>query len=57
LGGKASIAGAFLAKFAEKFPWAHLDVAGTAAGNGDKRTATGRPIPLVMQYLLDTING
>ncbi len=48
-------AGCFLARFAKKFHWAHLDVAGTAAmmmGTSD-RYATGRPVPMLMQYLIN----
>jgi leucyl aminopeptidase len=48
-------AACFLSKFAKKFHWAHLDVAGTAAmmmGTND-RYATGRPVPLLMQYLIN----
>lgn len=51
----AITAGCFLSRFTKKFEWAHLDVAGTAAmmmGAGD-RYATGRPVPMLMQYLID----
>jgi leucyl aminopeptidase len=44
----------FLSRFTQKYHWAHLDVAGTAArGTGKDRGATGRPVPLITQYLLD----
>lgn len=48
-------AACFLSRFAKKFHWAHLDVAGTAAmmGGTAERFATGRPVPLLMQYLID----
>lgn len=48
-------AGCFLSRFAKKFRWAHLDVAGTAAimGGTSERLATGRPVPMLVQYLLD----
>ena len=48
-------AGCFLSRFAKKFHWAHLDVAGTAAMmmGGSERYATGRPVPLLMQYLIN----
>jgi leucyl aminopeptidase len=51
----AITAGCFLSRFAKKFPWAHLDVAGTAAmmTGGNDRYATGRPVPLLIQYLID----
>lgn len=45
-------AGCFLSRFA-KYPWAHLDVAGTAWVSGGKdKGATGRPVPLLTEYLL-----
>lgn len=48
-------AACFLSRFSKKFHWAHLDVAGTAAvmGAGPDRYATGRPVPLLMQYLIN----
>lgn len=50
-------AACFLSRFAKKFPWAHLDVAGTAAMmSGNDRFATGRPVPLLMQYLINESN-
>lgn len=48
-------AGCFLSRFAKSVPWAHLDVAGTAAvmfGTSDRK-ATGRPVPLLTQYLIN----
>lgn len=48
-------AGCFLARFAKEFKWAHLDIAGTAWKSGSEKGATGRPIPLLMQYLLDQV--
>jgi leucyl aminopeptidase len=48
-------AACFLSRFAKKYNWAHLDVAGTAAmmmGTSD-RAATGRPVPMLVQYLID----
>lgn len=53
--GGTITAGCFLSRFAKKFKWAHLDVAGTAAmmsGNAERR-ATGRPVPMLVQYLID----
>lgn len=44
-------AACFLSKFTAKYPWAHLDVAGTAWVSGQKRNATGRPVPLLLQVL------
>jgi leucyl aminopeptidase len=46
-------AGCFLSRFTESYPWAHLDIAGTAWKSGDDKGATGRPVPLLMQFLLD----
>ncbi|MFT0211882.1 leucyl aminopeptidase [Pseudomonas sp. F1_0610] len=51
--GGTITAGCFLSRFAKAYPWAHLDVAGTAWTSGEKKGATGRPVPLLMQYLLD----
>lgn len=44
-------AGCFLSNFAKKYPWAHLDVAGTAFEYGKQNTATGRPLPMLLTYL------
>lgn len=47
-------AACFLSRFTKAYPWAHLDVAGTAWTSGGKeKGATGRPVPLLTQYLLD----
>ncbi|WP_456446935.1 leucyl aminopeptidase [Thiolapillus sp.] len=54
IGGKGAgtiTAACFLGKFTEKYKWAHLDIAGTAWKSGDK-SATGRPVPMLMQMLL-----
>ncbi len=45
-------AACFLARFAEKFRWAHLDVAYTAWRTGQTKGATGRPVSLLIQYLI-----
>lgn len=46
-------AGQFLARFIEDDrPWAHLDIAGTAWVSGDRKGATGRPVPTLVQWLL-----
>jgi leucyl aminopeptidase len=42
----------FLQRFAHSFPWAHLDIAGTAWRSGAAKGATGRPVALLLQYLL-----
>lgn len=49
-------AACFLSRFTEKFHWAHLDIAGTAWTSGKNKGATGRPVPLLTQYLLDKSN-
>ncbi len=49
----AITAAAFLSRFTKKFRWAHLDIAGTAWISGDKKGATGRPVPLLTRYLVD----
>lgn len=49
----AITAACFLARFAEKYRWAHLDIAGTAWVSGKNRHATGRPVALLLQYLLN----
>ena len=56
VGGKSAgaiTAGCFLARFTENQRWAHLDVAGTAWDEGRKGTATGRPVGLLAQWLID----
>ncbi|MCY1395974.1 Cytosol aminopeptidase [compost metagenome] len=53
----AITAGCFLARFTKDYQWAHLDIAGTAWLSGGKdKGATGRPVPLLTQYLLDRAN-
>jgi leucyl aminopeptidase len=46
-------AGCFLARFTRKYTWAHLDIAGTAWLQGNEKGATGRPVPLLLEYLLN----
>ena len=47
-------AGCFLSRFTKSYHWAHLDIAGTAWISGGKdKGATGRPVPMLTQYLLD----
>ncbi|HEX5057263.1 MAG TPA: leucyl aminopeptidase [Gammaproteobacteria bacterium] len=50
--GGAITAATFLAHFTEKYPWAHLDIAGTAWKSGSDKGATGRPVPLLTEYIL-----
>jgi leucyl aminopeptidase len=49
--GGAITAAKFLQRFTEKFPWAHLDIAGTAWKSGAAKGATGRPVGLLVEYL------
>ena len=46
-------AACFLSRFAKKFKWAHLDIAGVAWESGATKGATGRPVPLLVNYLLN----
>jgi leucyl aminopeptidase len=50
--GGAITAAAFLGKFTEGLDWAHLDIAGTAWVSGSKKGATGRPVPMLTEFLL-----
>ena len=50
-------AACFLARFATDYRWAHLDIAGTAWNSGAQKGATGRPVPLLMEYLLQRLDG
>ena len=57
VGGRAAgavTAAKFLQRFATKFPWAHLDIAGTAWKSGAAKGATGRPVGLLVEFLLST---
>lgn len=56
IGGPAAgtiTAACFLARYTENMSWAHLDIAGTAWTSGDKKGATGRPVPLLTQFLMN----
>jgi leucyl aminopeptidase len=55
IGGRAGgsiTAACFLSRFAKKYDWAHLDIAGTAWKSGKEKGATGRPVPLLVTYLV-----
>ncbi|MGD9842877.1 MAG: leucyl aminopeptidase [Steroidobacteraceae bacterium] len=57
IGGReagAITAACFLAKFTQGTKWAHLDIAGTAWVSGAKKGGTGRPVPLLMDYILNS---
>jgi leucyl aminopeptidase len=60
IGGKnagAITAGCFLSRFTDGQRWAHLDIAGTAWEEGRKGLATGRPVALLVQWLIDRAVG
>ena len=46
-------AACFLSRFTRKYRWAHLDIAGTAWKSGKEKGATGRPVPLLTQFLIE----
>ena len=50
--GGAITAAMFLRRFTAKYPWAHLDIAGTAWKSGAAKGATGRPVPLLTHFVL-----
>jgi len=55
LGGSAAgavTAACFLGRFTKSYKWAHLDIAGTSALSGPEKGATGRPVPLLSEFLL-----
>ncbi len=45
-------AGCFLSRYAKDYRWAHLDIAGTAWNSGKAKGSTGRPVPLLVDYLM-----
>ena len=45
-------AACFLSRFARDYKWAHLDIAGTAWNSGREKGSTGRPVPLLTQFLM-----
>ncbi|HSS63836.1 MAG TPA: leucyl aminopeptidase [Gammaproteobacteria bacterium] len=53
----AITAASFLSKFTRDYSWAHLDIAGTAWRSGKNKGATGRPVPLLTQYIIDRASG
>ena len=48
-------AACFLARFTKDYRWAHIDIAGTAWIGGSKKGATGRPVPLLTEYIMKQI--
>jgi len=60
IGGKEAgtiTAACFLSRYTKDYKWAHLDIAGTAWKSGAEKGATGRPVPLLTQYLIDKSKG
>jgi len=56
IGGRSAgsiTAGCFLANFAKDYKWAHLDIAGVAWKQGGAKGSSGRPVPMLVQYLLN----
>ncbi|MEM7020900.1 MAG: leucyl aminopeptidase, partial [Pseudomonadota bacterium] len=49
-------AACFLARFTQDLHWAHLDIAGTAWDSGRNKGATGRPVGLLSEYLIQQAN-
>jgi leucyl aminopeptidase len=45
----------FLQRFTAQYPWAHLDIAGTAWKSGAVKGSTGRPVALLLNYLLNLV--
>ena len=50
-------AGCFLSRFTEDYEWAHVDIAGVAWKSGDKKGATGHPVRMLSQYLVERAGG
>lgn len=60
IGGRpagAITAACFLARFTKSYKWAHLDIAGTAWKSGKEKGGTGRPVPLLTQFLINRARG
>jgi leucyl aminopeptidase len=56
IGGRAAgaiTAACFLSRFTKAYKWAHLDIAGSAWKSGAEKGATGRPVPLLAQFLIE----
>jgi leucyl aminopeptidase len=51
--GGSITAACFLSRFTKAYNWAHLDIAGTAWHSGGAKGATGRPVGLLVNYLLN----
>ncbi|MBF7688322.1 leucyl aminopeptidase [Acinetobacter rathckeae] len=55
VGAGATTAACFLQRFTRDYTWAHLDVAGTAWTSGANKGATGRPVPLLTQFIANRV--
>jgi leucyl aminopeptidase len=55
--GGTITAACFLSRFTKDYEWAHLDIAGTAWKSGKEKGATGRPVPLLVHFLLNRTTG
>jgi leucyl aminopeptidase len=53
--GGAVTAACFLSRYTKAYRWAHLDIAGTAWRSGKDKGATGRPVPLLSQFLISLV--
>lgn len=53
--GGSVTAACFLSRFTKSYRWAHLDIAGTAWDSGANKGATGRPVPLLVEFLLNQV--
>jgi leucyl aminopeptidase len=51
--GGSVTAACFLSKFTDGMNWAHMDIAGTAWRSGGKKGSTGRPVPLLTEFILE----
>jgi leucyl aminopeptidase len=51
-GAGSIVAACFLARFTDKYPWAHMDIAGSGFQGGAAKGATGRPVGLLFRYLI-----
>jgi leucyl aminopeptidase len=52
---RSIVAARFLAQFAKNYRWAHIDIAGIAWRSGRQKGATGRPIPLLMNFFCEQL--
>jgi leucyl aminopeptidase len=53
--GGSITAACFLSRYTRNYKWAHIDIAGTAWKGGKEKGATGRPVPLLTQFLLNRV--